>query len=221
MAVGKVETTEACSRSSTTASFTSPTGNDRTPSTTTYSEPNSSTAAPAPGPTDSGPSNSTCTVRSRRRSRRSDPGGAAQQRPLLRMARTDRERVNPPARVRHIEIEQGPVSRNGAKGGGTSVYFRDPDGSLLEFISCQGRSKSVPPTPVEKCPTHGCRRRLKSRPAEGCAGWEAVRLRVGGRLLAQRAVGERSRDAAGAACGSRGSCRFELTARGSVCCEPF
>ena len=34
-----------------------------------------------------------------------------------------------------VEIELGPVERSGAKGTGTSVYFRDPDGSLLEFIS--------------------------------------------------------------------------------------
>jgi catechol 2,3-dioxygenase-like lactoylglutathione lyase family enzyme len=42
--------------------------------------------------------------------------------------------------VAHLErlgvtIELGPVPRNGAKGRGTSVYFRDPDGSLLELIS--------------------------------------------------------------------------------------
>jgi catechol 2,3-dioxygenase-like lactoylglutathione lyase family enzyme len=34
-----------------------------------------------------------------------------------------------------VEIELGPVPRAGARGEGTSVYFRDPDGSLLEFIS--------------------------------------------------------------------------------------
>ena len=34
-----------------------------------------------------------------------------------------------------IEVEEGPVPRDGAKGAGVSVYFRDPDGSLLEFIS--------------------------------------------------------------------------------------
>jgi len=34
-----------------------------------------------------------------------------------------------------VEVELGPVSRSGAQGAGTSVYFRDPDGSLLELIS--------------------------------------------------------------------------------------
>jgi catechol 2,3-dioxygenase-like lactoylglutathione lyase family enzyme len=34
-----------------------------------------------------------------------------------------------------IDVELGPVERHGAGGAGQSVYFRDPDGSLLEFIS--------------------------------------------------------------------------------------
>jgi catechol 2,3-dioxygenase-like lactoylglutathione lyase family enzyme len=34
-----------------------------------------------------------------------------------------------------VAVETGPVARVGAQGDGTSVYFRDPDGSLLEFIS--------------------------------------------------------------------------------------
>jgi catechol 2,3-dioxygenase-like lactoylglutathione lyase family enzyme len=34
-----------------------------------------------------------------------------------------------------VAVEEGPVERFGAHGAGTSVYFRDPDGSLLEFIS--------------------------------------------------------------------------------------
>ena len=38
--------------------------------------------------------------------------------------------------ARHgVAIEVGPLRREGARGGGASVYFRDPDGSLLEFIS--------------------------------------------------------------------------------------
>jgi catechol 2,3-dioxygenase-like lactoylglutathione lyase family enzyme len=38
--------------------------------------------------------------------------------------------------VRHgVTIEVEPVPRTAARGAGTSIYFRDPDGSLLEFIS--------------------------------------------------------------------------------------
>jgi catechol 2,3-dioxygenase-like lactoylglutathione lyase family enzyme len=36
-----------------------------------------------------------------------------------------------------VPIELGPAERSGAQGPGRSVYFRDPDGSLLEFISYQ------------------------------------------------------------------------------------
>jgi catechol 2,3-dioxygenase-like lactoylglutathione lyase family enzyme len=38
-------------------------------------------------------------------------------------------------RTRGVTVELGPIERHGARGAGTSVYFRDPDGSLLEFIS--------------------------------------------------------------------------------------
>jgi catechol 2,3-dioxygenase-like lactoylglutathione lyase family enzyme len=34
-----------------------------------------------------------------------------------------------------VPIELGPVERSGARGVGRSVYFRDPDGSLLEIIT--------------------------------------------------------------------------------------
>ena len=34
-----------------------------------------------------------------------------------------------------VAVEAGPLERTGARGVGKSVYFRDPDGSLLEFIT--------------------------------------------------------------------------------------
>jgi catechol 2,3-dioxygenase-like lactoylglutathione lyase family enzyme len=37
--------------------------------------------------------------------------------------------------TQRVEVETGPMETFGAGGRGTSIYFRDPDGSLLEFIS--------------------------------------------------------------------------------------
>ena len=33
-----------------------------------------------------------------------------------------------------VEVIEGPTARIGARGEGTSLYFRDPDGTLLELI---------------------------------------------------------------------------------------
>lgn len=33
----------------------------------------------------------------------------------------------------HVEIEEGPVARTGARGAMMSVYFRDPDANLIEL----------------------------------------------------------------------------------------
>jgi catechol 2,3-dioxygenase-like lactoylglutathione lyase family enzyme len=38
-------------------------------------------------------------------------------------------------RERGVDVELGPVERAGARDEGTSVYFRDPDGSLMELIA--------------------------------------------------------------------------------------
>ena len=40
--------------------------------------------------------------------------------------------------ARGVPVELGPVATNGVRGAATSVYFRDPDGSLLEFLSYHG-----------------------------------------------------------------------------------
>ncbi|MCJ2136767.1 VOC family protein [Methylobacterium sp. J-026] len=37
--------------------------------------------------------------------------------------------------ARGVPVELGPIATAGAAGSGISVYFRDPDGSLLEFIT--------------------------------------------------------------------------------------
>ena len=41
-----------------------------------------------------------------------------------------------------VAVELGPVATNGVRGPATSVYFRDPDGSLLEFLSYHGRASA-------------------------------------------------------------------------------
>jgi catechol 2,3-dioxygenase-like lactoylglutathione lyase family enzyme len=43
-----------------------------------------------------------------------------------------------------VAIDQGPQRGFGARGLGQSVYFRDPDGSLLEFISYAPPEPSAP-----------------------------------------------------------------------------
>lgn len=40
-----------------------------------------------------------------------------------------------------VAIEFGPVEQAGARGDGTSVYFRDPDGNLLELICYPARRR--------------------------------------------------------------------------------
>jgi catechol 2,3-dioxygenase-like lactoylglutathione lyase family enzyme len=41
--------------------------------------------------------------------------------------------------ARGVEIEAGPLaSISGARGNGRHIYFRDPDGSLLELVSYDG-----------------------------------------------------------------------------------
>ena len=43
-----------------------------------------------------------------------------------------------------VTVETGPHNTFGARGKGRSVYFRDPDGSLLEFISYYQPASRVP-----------------------------------------------------------------------------
>ena len=96
------------------------------------------------GPIASAPSSSTCTGRAfippRWRAFRSSPATA--------ISASDGTGRSPDA-IAHLErcgvpIHAGPMQRFGAKGAGTSVYFRDPDGSLLEFISYHSAGGDLP-----------------------------------------------------------------------------
>jgi catechol 2,3-dioxygenase-like lactoylglutathione lyase family enzyme len=43
----------------------------------------------------------------------------------------------------NVDLEEGPVPRWGARGTGTSVYFRDPEGNLIEARYYEGHKGSV------------------------------------------------------------------------------
>jgi catechol 2,3-dioxygenase-like lactoylglutathione lyase family enzyme len=47
-------------------------------------------------------------------------------------------------RAHGVDVELGPVERAGARGVGVSLYFRDPDGSLLELISYAAQAHARP-----------------------------------------------------------------------------
>jgi catechol 2,3-dioxygenase-like lactoylglutathione lyase family enzyme len=46
-----------------------------------------------------------------------------------------------------VSVEVGPTQRHGGEGAGVSTYFRDPDGSLLEFIAYPQADDDDPPAP--------------------------------------------------------------------------
>jgi catechol 2,3-dioxygenase-like lactoylglutathione lyase family enzyme len=65
------------------------------------------------------------------KARRPTPGSAD----LCLVTTTPLDRVVDHLRARGVAVEEGPVARTGATGPITSVYFRDPDGNLVEVAT--------------------------------------------------------------------------------------
>lgn len=65
---------------------------------------------------------------------RPTPGSAD----LCLIAQTGLAEVQDHLRAEGVEIEEGPVARTGATGQILSVYFRDPDGNLIEVSNYTG-----------------------------------------------------------------------------------
>jgi catechol 2,3-dioxygenase-like lactoylglutathione lyase family enzyme len=55
-------------------------------------------------------------------------------------ARADWQRLMERLQAHSISIEEGPVQRWGAHGDGISVYFRDPEGNLIEAKYYEGQA---------------------------------------------------------------------------------
>jgi catechol 2,3-dioxygenase-like lactoylglutathione lyase family enzyme len=56
---------------------------------------------------------------------------------------TPLDRVVDQLRAQGVPVEEGPVARTGATGPITSVYFRDPDGNLIE-VSTYDDAEAAP-----------------------------------------------------------------------------
>jgi len=61
------------------------------------------------------------------------------------LTKTDWEALHGRLRDNRIDISEGPVQRWGARGSGTSIYFNDPEGNVIEARFYEGSGRS------EKC----------------------------------------------------------------------
>jgi catechol 2,3-dioxygenase-like lactoylglutathione lyase family enzyme len=73
------------------------------------------------------------------KARRPTPGSAD----LCVATTTPLDRVVDQLRAQGVPVEEGPVARTGATGPITSVYFRDPDGNLIE-VSTYDDAEAAP-----------------------------------------------------------------------------